>query len=389
MARRVAIVSVGMDKFASRKVETVDEMVYRVAKNALDNAKLPREAIGAVVFGCAVDAFTATQAAEKVAIGGAGGRLRPTMRNCTSGSTAISTPILGYLHVASGLYDVVMCVCFEKMSECRPHAQHVFNTVYDEYFVRPIGLNVAIQCSLEARMYLRRYGNTELQMAKVSVKNHGNALDNPYAQLGKKLTVEDVMNSPCISWPVKLLDTSPTTDGARAVIFASEDVARDITDDPIWVKGIGRGGDSCWFTGRRNSDLARLDYAYYAAKQAYEMANIEDPSQEIDVAEVYDPFTYKEMQHVEALGLCPEGGAGRMIDEGISLREGKLPVNPSGGLLGEGNPIGAGMSRLCWAYLQIKGQAGGCQVPKDVNTAVCNGWGGMYQYNAVMVIGRD
>lgn len=389
MAKRVAIVSVGMDKFAGRKIETVEELIYKVAKDALDRARLPREAIDAVVYGCAVDGFTGTHAAEKVAIGAAGDRLRPTMRNTTSGSTAVSTPILAYLHVASGVYDTVMCVCFEKMSQCRPHAQAVFNTVYDEYFVRPIGLNVPIQCGLEARMYLSRYGHTELQMAKVSVKNHCNAVDNPYAQRGKKITVDDVMASPYISWPVKLMDTSPTTDGARAVIFASEDVARDITDDPVWVKGVGRCGDSAWFMGRRNSDLGRLDYAYYAANQAYDMANIKDPSKEIDVAEVYDPFSFKEMQHVEALRLCPEGGAGRMIDEGVSLRDGKLPVNPSGGLLGEGNPIGAGMSRLCWAYLQIKGQAGACQVPKEVNTAVCNGWGGMYQYNAAMVIGRD
>lgn len=390
MAKRVAIVGVGMDKFARRKDETVEEMVYKVTKNALESAGLPREAIDAVVFGAAVDGFIGNIAAEKAAIGGAGAWLKPTMRSCTSGSTAISSPILGYLHVASGMYDVVLCVCFEKMGDCRPAPQHVFNTVYDESFVRPIGLNVPVQCSLEARRYLHRYGITERQMAKVSVKNHGNALDNPYAQLGMKLTVEDVLASGYVSWPVKRLDTSPTTDGARAVIFASEDVVRDMTDDPVWVKGVGTCGDSVWFMGRRNWDLARLDYAYEAARQAYDMAHIKGPSKEIDVAEVYDPFTYKEMQHCEALGLCPEGGAGRMIDEGICLRDGKLPVNASGGLLGEGNPIGAGMSRLCWAYLQIKGQAGGCQVTKkDVNTAVCNGWGGMYQYNAVMVIGRD
>jgi len=290
--------------------------------------------------------------------------------------------------VASGLYDVVMVVCFEKMSES-PAAQAIFSTVYDEAFVRPIGLNVPIQCALEARAYLYRYGITERQMAKVSVKNRGNALSNPYAQLPMKLTVADVLNSPYLSWPVKLLDTSPVTDGARVVVLASEGVARDLTDDPVWVKGVGRGADSVWFMGRKNRDLGRLDYAYLAAKQAYEMAGIRNPMTEVDYAELYDPFTFKEMQHCEALGLCPEGGAGRMIDEGISLKEGALPVNASGGLQGEGNPIGAGMSRLCWCYLQIKGQAGQCQVPKDVNIAVANGWGGMYQYNAVMVIGRD
>lgn len=388
MAKRVAIVGVGMQKFEFRKKETQEEMIFEVARNALEDARLAKEDVDAVVFGSAVDAFPAIHNSDKPNVEASGGLLKPTMRICTSGSTAISAAILGYYHVASGFCDIAMVVGYEKMSECS-HAQFVFNTVYDEIWVRPIGLNVVIQCGMEARAYLRRYGITERQMAKVSVKNRGNALSNPYAQLPMKLTVEDVMASPYLAWPVKLLDTSPVTDGARAVIFASEDVARELTDDPVWIKGVGRGGDSYWFMGRSNYDLGRLDYAYFAAKQAYEMAGIRNPMKEIDYAEVYDPFTYKEMQHCEAMGLCPEGGAGRMIDDGISLKEGALPVNASGGLQGEGNPIGAGMSRLCWCYLQIKRRAGGCQVPKDVNTAVTNGWGGMYQYNAVMVLGRD
>lgn len=388
MAGRVALVGVGMQKFDFRKTETVEEMVFDVARNALENARLHKEDIDSVVFGSAVDAFCGINNSDKSAIDASTGLWKPTMRNSTSGSTAVSTPILGYSHVASGLHDLVMVICFEKMSE-NPSAQAVFNTVYDEAFVRPIGLNVPIQCSLEARAYLHRYGVTERQMAKVSVKNRGNALSNPYAQLPMKLTVDDVLASPYLSWPVKLLDTSPVTDGARAVILASERVARELTDDPVWIRGVGRGADSVWFMGRRNNDLGRLDYAYLAAKQAYDMAGIRNPVMEIDYAEVYDPFTYKEMQHCEALGLCPEGGAGRMIDDGISHKDGPLPVNASGGLQGEGNPIGAGMSRLCWCYLQIKGEAGACQVPKDVNNAVCNAWGGMYQYNAVMVIGRD
>ncbi|MGD8226585.1 MAG: hypothetical protein PVI20_02325 [Desulfobacteraceae bacterium] len=388
MPRRVAIVGVGMQKYEFAKKETVEEMVFDVSRNALEDSGLCKEDIEAVVFGSAVDAFCGIHNSDKVAIDASGGFSKPTMRNSTSGSTAVSTPILGYTHVASGIYDLVMVVCYEKMSE-NNSPQAVFNTVYDETFVRPIGLNVPIQCGLEARAYLHRYGLTERQMAKVSVKNRRNALLNPYAQLPMDITVEDVLASPYLSWPVKRLDTSPVTDGARALILASEDLAKEITDDPVWVKGVGRGADSVWFMGRTNMDLGKLDYAYLAAQQAYEMAGIRTPISEIDYAEVYDPFTYKEMQHCEALGLCPEGGAGRMIDEGVSLRDGPLPVNASGGLQGEGNPIGGGMSRLCWCYLQIKGKAGDCQVPKEVNTAVANGWGGMYQYNAVMVIGRD
>ena len=388
MARKVAIVGVGMQKFARRKEENLNEMIFEVARNALDDAGLSREAVDAVVCGNAVDAFCGIHDSVRQTIEGSGGFMKPMMMNSTSGSTAVSLPILGYTHVASGLYDVVMVIAYEKMSE-NTSPQGVFNTVYDEVYVKPLGLNVPLQCGLEARRYLYKYGLTETHMAKISVTHRGNALSNPYAQMPMKITVGDVLNSQVISWPVKLLDTSPVTDGARALIFASEDVAKNITDDPVWVKGIGRGGDSCYFMGRKNDDLGRLDYAYLAAEQAYEMAGIKNPQEEIDYAEVYDPFTYKAMQHCEALGLCEEGGAGRMIDEGRNLKEGKLPVNASGGLQGEGNPIAAGMSRACWAYKMVKGTAGECQVPKDVNNAVTCGWGGMYQYSAVMVMGRD
>jgi acetyl-CoA C-acetyltransferase len=226
-------------------------------------------------------------------------------------------------------------------------------------------------------------------MALVSVKNLGNARANPYAQRGREITVEDVLASQYISWPVKVFDTSPVSDGARAAIFASEGVTRELDDDPVWVRGIGRGADSYWYMGRRNKDLGRLDYAYLGAKLAYEMAGIKDPAKEVHYAEPYDPFTYKELQHTEALGLCEEGGAGRFVREGHANRDGDLPTNASGGLLGEGNPIGAGMSRFNWCWLQIKGRAGDCQVERDVDTAACTGWGGMYQYNATVVLGRD
>jgi len=377
-----------MQKFQRQRLETLEEMVSDVVTKALSAAGIAIKDVDGVVFGSAVDGFTGQESPELQALSVFGSSGLPNFRVSTSGSTAVSTPILGYHWVASGLADIVLVVCFDQMSPSGA-PQAVFNTVYDELYVRPVGLNVPIQAAQEARLFLHRYGHTEEQMAKVSVKNHKNALANPYAQLGAELTVEDVMQSPYIAWPVKRLDTSPTSDGARAVIFAREEIVKGRSAHPVWVKGVGQAGDSVWFMGRRNWDLGRLDFAYAAARQAYEIAGISKPSREIDVAEVYDPFTYKEMQHCEALGLCEEGGSGRMIDEGISQRDGSLPVNPSGGLLGEGNPIAAGMSRLCWLYLQLSGQAGGCQVAKEARTGVCVGWGGMYQYSAVMVLGRD
>ena len=150
MLKRVAIIGVGMQKFEFRKNMTIEEMVFDVARNCLENSGLAKEDIDAVVFGSAVDAFCGIHNSDKVAIDSSGGLFKPTMRNSTSGSTAVSTPILGYTHVASGMFETVLVICFEKMSES-PSAQAVFNTVYDEAFVKPIGLNVPIQCGLEAR----------------------------------------------------------------------------------------------------------------------------------------------------------------------------------------------------------------------------------------------
>lgn len=388
MDRKVGVLSVGMHKFESRRAETLEGMVYEVAHEALTNANLTMDDIDGVVIGAAVDAFCGCDSPDLQALPAFGLAGKPTFRVSTSGSTAITTPILGYHWVASGKADVVLVIAVDQMSPCRS-PQAVFNTAYDELYVRPVGINVPIQCGWEARRFLDRYGHTEEQMAKVSVKNHRNALNNPYAQVAMDISVEDVMNSPVLSWPIKRLDISPTSDGARAIVLAREEIVRSQSDAPIMVRGVGQAADSVWFMGRKNNDLARLDYAYYAAKQAYDMAGISDPSREVDVAEPYDPLSYKEMQHCEALGLCEEGQSGRMLDEGVFERDGRLPVNPSGGLLGEGNPIAAGMSRLCWLYLELSGQAGGCQVPNDPRIGVTCGWGGMFQYSAVMVLGRD
>lgn len=386
--KRVGVLSVGMMPFARVRPEDTSEMVYRVTKDALERARLRADDLDGVVLGSAVDPFNGISETDKYLVAAAGAAGKPVFRNATSGSTAVSTPALAYSVVASGLADIVLCVCYEKMSE-NENSQKVFNYVYDPAYVRPVGLNVPVQCGLEARAYLHRYGITEDEMALVSVKNLGNAESNPYAQRGKKITVEEVLESQYISWPVKVLDTSPVSDGARAAIFASERVMRDMDDDPVWVRGTGRGADSYWYMGRRNQDLGRLDYAYLGAREAYEQAGIKDPAKEIHYAEPYDPFTYKEMQHIEGLGLCEEGGAGRFIRSGKANKDGELPVNASGGLLGEGNPIGAGMSRFNWCWLQIKGQAGECQVERQVDTAACTAWGGMYQYNATVVLGRD
>src|SRR5262249_47577703 len=154
--RRVGIASVGMMPFARLMEETSEEMAYRVAKDALDRAGLRRDDIDAWVVGSAVDGFAGVNESDKFLVAGAGGSGKPWFRNATSGSTAVSTPDLAYSVVASGLADVVMCICYEKMSD-NENSQKVFNYVYDPAWVRPVGLNVPLQCGIEARAYLHRY----------------------------------------------------------------------------------------------------------------------------------------------------------------------------------------------------------------------------------------
>jgi acetyl-CoA C-acetyltransferase len=205
-----------------------------------------------------------------------------------------------------------------------------------------------------------RYGITEEQCALVSVKNHGNAFRNPDAQLPLKLTVADVMKSRMLAEPIKLLDASPISDGACAVILARESVAKKITDRPVWIRGVGYCADA-YHLGDR--DLAECDALVKACQKAYQMAGIRNPQKELDVVELYDAFSYQELLWTEGLGLCSPGEGGKLAESGATRMEGRIPVNPSGGLLSAHTVIAAGLVRMAEAVLQLRGEAGERQIP--------------------------
>ena len=245
-------------------------------------------------------------------------------------------------------------------------------------------MNLVWIFAIEMRRYMHKYGIKEEEIAQVAVKNKRNALDHPCAQLGAKITVEDVMKSEPMVWPVKRLDISPPSDGAAAVILASEVVARKLTPSPVWIDCVGWNIDSSYWTDR---ELAYPMYLERAAKMAYKMAGIQNPRKEIDIAEAYDPFDYKELHHLEGLQLAPKGGAPDMTTRGITQRNGELPVNASGGLLGVGNPIAAaGMMKICELFWQLRGEAGRRQVKRDVRTGVAQAWGDLMQFSSVVVM---
>jgi acetyl-CoA C-acetyltransferase len=188
-----------------------------------------------------------------------------------------------------------------------------------------------------------------------------------------------------LAWPVQRLDVSPVSDGAVALVLAAEHVAKRITDKPVWIKGVGWSLDTTYWTNR---DLYYPKYVEYAARMAYDMAGITEPRKQIHIVEPYDPFDYKELHHLEGLLLCEKGEAPRLTADGVTQRDGDLPVCPSGGLLGVGNPIAAaGLMKIAEIFWQLRGEAGRRQVPGRPTLGLAQAWGDLMQVGTVVVMG--
>jgi acetyl-CoA C-acetyltransferase len=302
------------------------------------------------------------------------------------GGTGIMSVIHGWYHIASGLFDTCLVICEEKMSSCQPHPQGAFLTIFDHTLERPLGPNLLWIFAMEMNAYMHRYGFTKEDLAQVTVKNRKNAMGHPCALLGGEVTVEEVVNSEVMAWPVQRMDVSPISDGAVALVMAADKVAWRVTDDPVWVEGVGWNLETAYWTNR---DLSYPRQVEFAARMAYEMAGITEPRKQINIAEPYDPFDYKELHHMEGLLLADKGKAPEMTALGITQRDGDLPVCPSGGLLGVGNPIAAaGLMKAAELFWQLRGEAGERQVPGNPKRGVAQAWGDLMQVGTVVVMGR-
>ena len=384
---RVAVVGAGLTLFRSKLLETPQELAWLAAKQALDEAGLTLKDIDCVVTGSAPDAFDGVHMKGEYLAEGAGGIHKPAVRVFVGGATGVFVPIAAWWHVASGLCKKVLAVAEEKMSHAaRPHTQYVFRYIWDPIVEKPLNPNLIWIFAMEMHRYMYKCGVKKEDIALVSVKNKRNACGHPSAQLCMPdITVDDVLKSEVLVWPVQLYDISPTSDGAAAVVLASEEEARRITDTPVWIKGIGWTLDTTHWTNR---DLAYPEYVRRAAEMAYRMAGIDNPRKQIDVAEPYDPFDYKELHHMEGLGLAKKCEAPVLTREGVTQRDGDLPINPSGGLLGVGNPIAAaGLMKVAEIFWQLRGEAGARQVKKPVYTGLAQAWGDLMQAGTVIVMG--
>ena len=359
--RRVAVVGAGMTKFVRRALETADELAWQATKMALDSCGLTLDDIDAVASGTAPDAFDGVHMNSEYLCPGSGGWNKPFIRCYVGGGTGVMAVIHGWYHVASGLFDTCLVVCEEKMSSCQPHPQGAFLTIFDHTLERPLGPNLLWIFAMEMNAYMHRYGLSHRDIALVTVKNRQNAKDHPCALLGEDITVDDVLSSEVMAWPVRRLDVSPISDGAVAIVLASDKVAHRLTDKPVWIEGVGWSLETAYWTNR---DLSYPQQVEEAARMAYQMAGITEPRKQIHIVEPYDPFDYKELHHLEGLLLADKGKAPEMTALGITRRDGDLPVCPSGGLLGVGNPIAAaGLMKVAELFWQLRGEAGARQVP--------------------------
>lgn len=377
---KIAIVGIGMTKQERRKeAETFSDMVFEAVTKALNDAEMTIKDVDNIVTGC--NDFWDGRTISSMAVGDASGAWDKNI-SCVEGDGTF-VALYGLTRILSGSYRTTLITAHSKGSESISNL--ITNAMFDPIYTRPLGLDAITSSALQARRYMDRYGVTEEQCARVSVKNHKNAKHNPYSQLPMDISVEDVLRSRILASPIKLLDTSPISDGACAILLADEEIARRFSKHPVWVKGVGCCADA-YHLGDR--DLAESKSLEKAAKTAYKMAGINNPFEEIDVAEIYDAFTYQELMWTEGLGFCNKGEGGKLLEKGETEMGGSIPVNPSGGCLSAHPVIAAGLIRITEAALQVRGEADQRQIP-GVKTALAHGINGPCgQAHCVWIVGK-
>ena len=363
MTDRVAIVAAAQTRYESSKpqlnngellFEVVEKVVGETGLKFEDQAEEEEDLFIDSIVSCSEDYWAGRTISDMSLHLELGAFAMHATKVCADGAQAVYH---GVISILSGKHDVVLVAAHRKESETLGSV--IENAGFDPIYLRPLGMDFLAAAALQAQRYMYKYALDQEQFAKVVVKNLKNAKNNPYAQRAMDITVADVLGSQVIADPIKVLDIKPVSDGACAMILAKEEKAKQLTDRPIWITGVGNSYDAHYLGDR---DLADCESLVNASQRAYKMAGITDPRREIDVAEIADEYSYQELLWSEGLGFCDRGKGGELIDSGATEMSGDLPINPSGGLL-SGVPSGvAGMSRVSEVFLQLRGEAGKRQI---------------------------
>ncbi len=379
MTNRVGIVEVAMTPGAETKEYFLDQ-VFKISKEVLDKSGVSRDEIGTVISASS-DVFHGGMSCANSYYWDAGAAF--LKNGSRQDGESLFAFIYAVMRILSGNYDTALVLGVCKGSE-NPDDDVLTHFFTDPFYQRQIGLNETIAAALQKREYMDRFGITEEQCAGVVVKNLKNALGNPYAHVKKKVGLDDVLGSETVMDPLKAMECAPKSEGIIAMVLAKEELAKKLTDKPVWFKGYGSSIDG-FYLGDRDLLEGELPRA---AKRAYDAAGIKDPKKEIDVAEVCEPYAFQEMLWCEDLGFCQRGEGGKLLESGATGVNGDIPVNPSGGVLAMNPYVSRGLYRLAEGFLQIRGQAGERQLDKQVNTALAHSTHGFAgQCHAVAIIG--
>ena len=359
--REVAAIGVGMTQWGELWKKSLRDLYVETALLALDDAGVDRidsMYVGSMSSGLFIgQEHIAAMLADYL-----GQAPVPSARvetACASGGLALK---LGYMEVASGMSDVVLVSGVEKMTDVSGNeATYALGTAADQEYEGYHGLTFPGLYALIARAHMAKYGTTREQLAMVSVKNHSNGAKNPLAQYCFKVTIEQVLSSVMVADPLRILDCSPITDGAAAIVLCPVEMAKKLNKPVIKIIGVGQATDTIELSQRK--DITWLESVYQAAKRAYAMAG--KKPEDMDVIEVHDCFTIAEICAMEALGLVEKGKGGPAVEQGLTALEGKFPINASGGLKAKGHPVGAsGVAQAIEIVKQLRGDAGGRQIPE-------------------------
>jgi len=384
--KRVSIVGIGHGRFGVRSDASLRELTFEAVKACLDDAGVSLKEVESMVTGIAGDEFSIALQPSAQVHDYIGFHPKPNFRvegACATGSMALRT---GWMNVASGLADLVLVVGVEKMTEVPTSvATDIMGRGGDATWEYPFGTTFPGYYAMIANAHMAEYGTTEEQMAMVAVKNHYYGSLNPLAHMQKKIDLEKALTSFTVAHPLKLFDCSLITDGAAAVLLASEEKAKSISKKPVWIVGLALGTDTMRITERES--LTSIMAAREAAKVAYKMAGI-GPA-DIDVATVHDCFTIAEIVAYEDLGFCEKGEGGKLIEAKETYVDGKIPVNVDGGLKSKGHPLGAtGVSMAIEITKQLRGEAGERQV-KNAEIGLSHNVGGTGQVVAIHIFRRE
>ncbi len=381
---RVCVIGAGSTKYGKLN-ESIVELAVNAAKDAINSANLePRDiqySIISNVFGVAdKQVHLAPVIMSDLGIPHVPGLTVESA--CGSGSIALRE---AYANVAAGFYDVVLVVGVEKVTHTgTARSTTLFSYCSDFFYEGGSGVTFPGLFASMARAYMQKYKASEEDLALVAVKNHENGLLNPKAHLRKRITVDDVLKSPPVATPLKLLDCCPFSDGASAVILASKEFADSLGSDYIEIIGSGRGASPATLQGRE--DITTIPSTRAAAQQAFKQAKIEP--KDVDFAEVHDCFTIAEIVDIEDLGFFEKGKGVDAVREGLTRLDGEIPINPSGGLKSKGHPIGAtGVGQVVEVYEQLLGKAGDRQV-KGAEIALTHNFGATGASCAVHIFKR-